>query len=148
MTSDYFASQDLAQDTFLEAWKHLDEIEKGREKGWLATTASNKCIDYLRRSERKNMPMEEMAQEQAKDDIEQAYIDKDVRKQLEQNCRRLKEPYGTVAYMYFYMEKTPKEIAGQLGEKEASVRSRIYRAREHLRVIYGQEARERRDRSG
>ena len=47
MTSDYFASEDLSQETFLSAYKHLSEFDGQYEKAWICRIATNKCLDYL-----------------------------------------------------------------------------------------------------
>ncbi len=41
-------AQDLAQETFLSAWKAIDRCPAGYEKQWLARIAANKARDYLR----------------------------------------------------------------------------------------------------
>ena len=41
-------AQDLAQETFLAAWRAIDRCPPGYEKQWLARIASNKAKDYLR----------------------------------------------------------------------------------------------------
>ena len=56
VTRDYFAAEDLAQETFLSAYKNLDGFEGGNEKAWLCRIATNKGIDYLRGSGRRAVP--------------------------------------------------------------------------------------------
>ena len=58
MTGDYFAAQDLTQETFLAAYHHMGEISPEHEKGWLARTAHNRCIDYVRKVERSAVSVE------------------------------------------------------------------------------------------
>ena len=48
MTGDYFAAEDLTQETFLSAYRHKEEFDGKNEKAWLCRIASNKCIDYSR----------------------------------------------------------------------------------------------------
>ena len=71
---------------------------------------------------------------------EEYVLERDLREELKTNCRRLKEPYDEVAYRYFYLEETPEEIAERLQEKLATVKTRIYRARDQLREIYRKNA--------
>ena len=56
VTRDYFAAEDLAQETFLSAYKNLDGFEGGNEKAWLCRIATNKSIDYLRGAGRRAVP--------------------------------------------------------------------------------------------
>ena len=49
-TGDVAASEDLAQETFLTAWKRLNSVrEPSRLSAWLCTIARNVTTDYLRR---------------------------------------------------------------------------------------------------
>ncbi|MBR1702778.1 MAG: sigma-70 family RNA polymerase sigma factor [Lachnospiraceae bacterium] len=138
MTGDYFAAQDLTQETFLAAYSHMREIDPAHEKGWLARTAHNRCIDYRRKAEHNAVSIEpeDLEEVYAPRNTEEYVLEKDLREELKANCRRLKEPYDEVAYRYFYLEETPEEIAEGLHEKLATVKTRIYRARDQLRAIY------------
>lgn len=53
MTGDYFAAEDLTQETFLSAYRHKEEFDGKNEKAWLCRIASNKCIDYSRQAARR-----------------------------------------------------------------------------------------------
>ena len=48
MVCDEQLAQDLAQDTFLSAWLHLDSCREGNEKAWLCRIAVNKAKDHLK----------------------------------------------------------------------------------------------------
>ncbi len=140
-TGDYFASQDLAQDTFLTAYAHMDDIEADKEKSYLARVAANRCIDYLRKRKREDLCTdEEMAEiPENSSGVERKAEERDLRRELEERCRKLKDPYGEVAYRYFCREQTAEEIAAEMKEKTATIKTRIYRARDQLRDIYRKE---------
>lgn len=59
MTGDYFAAEDLTQETFLSAYQHKEEFDGKNEKAWLCRIASNKCIDYSRQAARRMVPTED-----------------------------------------------------------------------------------------
>ena len=45
LIDDYFDAEDLAQDTFLSAYKHMSEFDGKNEKAWLVKIATNKsCV--------------------------------------------------------------------------------------------------------
>ncbi|MBR1741248.1 MAG: sigma-70 family RNA polymerase sigma factor [Lachnospiraceae bacterium] len=150
MTGDYFAAQDLTQETFLTAYRFIDKLEEGHEKGWLAKTASNKCIDYLRKAGHAAVAVEpeSLYEIEAPKGTEDVILEKDLRAGLKESCEKLKKPYNEVAYRYFYLEQTPEEIASFMNERLATVKTRIYRARDKLRKIYRSEQVERRQRDG
>ena len=59
LTNDYFDAQDLTQETFLSAYKNLAYFDGKNERAWLCTIASRKCLDYLKHSGRRQVPMED-----------------------------------------------------------------------------------------
>jgi len=60
MTADYFASEDLAQETFLKAIRYFDRYtHKGRFKAFLYRIAANTCIDMQRKSRSDDVSLEE-----------------------------------------------------------------------------------------
>ena len=64
MTGDYFAAEDLTQETFLSAFRHMDSFTGTNEKAWLCRIASNKCIDYLKSAGRRQIPSEKKRSKQ------------------------------------------------------------------------------------
>lgn len=142
MTQDYFAAQDLTQDTFLSAFEHLKGFDGENEKAWLCRIASNKCIDYMRQAGRRQIPTEDTQMEVFPSRTgrpEEEALEESVRRELLENCRRLRPPYDEVAYQYFYLEKKPDEIAEEQGKNRKTIQTQIYRAREMLRGMYRRE---------
>lgn len=139
MTGDYFAAQDLTQETFLAAFLHLAGFDGNNEKAWLCRIASNKCVDYLRQAGRRMIPTEDVRMDTFCSPVgrpEGEALEAAVRSELKERCRSLKPPYGEIAYQYFYLEKKPEEIAREQGKKRKTIETQIYRAREMLRRIY------------
>ena len=142
VTSDYFAAEDLTQESFLSAYNHLDTFEGTNEKAWLCRIATNKSIDYLRNAGRKAVPMEDVFFEQQKESRgspEDIYMERDVKERLLAYCKRLKKPYDEIARAVYYDEMKADEIAKKRGENIKTVQTQIYRARDMLRKIYGKE---------
>ncbi len=139
MTQDYFAAEDLTQDTFLSAFCHLDRFDGTNEKAWLCRIASNKCIDYMKQAERRSVPStEEVLDMQPAGDgqPERAYLEKDAYRELQIRCGNLSPPYDRVAAMYFIEGKKAAEIAGLTGKNVKTVQTQVYRARAMLREAY------------
>ena len=143
MTGDYFAAEDLTQETFVAAWQHWQDFDGQAEKAWLCRIAGNKCIDYQREAARRMIPAggDEIPEEKADRDDEplQRYLNREVMEQLEKNCEKLDSPYRETAKEYFLLGKSAKEIAEQTGVGLKTVQTRIYRAREQLRKSCGKE---------
>ncbi|WP_130837416.1 RNA polymerase sigma factor [Lachnoclostridium sp. Marseille-P6806] len=138
MTSDYFAAQDLAQETFLSAFRSMDRFRGDNEKAWLCRIAANKCVDYLRSQERL-VPTEAEQMDRREGGLETPSVyaeERELREQLRENCLRLKEPYAEIAFYYFCEERSPAEIAALCGRKLKTTQTQISRAREMLREVY------------
>lgn len=162
MTADYFASEDLAQETFLSAYKHLEEFDGSHEKAWICRIATNKCLDYMRNAGRRSIPTADLGFESARapdggtpsgtvtagageneavvrQTPESICLEKEVRETLLSRCRALKPPYDEIAKAYYYDEMDAGEIARQRGVKKKTIQTQIYRARSMLRRMYEKE---------
>lgn len=142
VTSDYFAAEDLAQETFLSAYKNLDTFEGTNEKGWLCRIATNKSIDYLRSAGRKAVPTDDeffKQQSETRDTPEAICLEEEVRNQLLTYCGMLRPPYNEIAKAVYYDELKADEIAKRRNENVKTVQTQIYRARDMLRKLYGKE---------
>lgn len=145
MTADYFAAEDLAQETFLSAYEHLRNFDGSNPKAWLCRIATNKCIDYMSHSGRRSIPTEDVYLESSMEAAdtskspEAVCMEQETKEMLLMNCRRLKKPYDEIAKAYYYDEMDVKEIAGRYGMKVKTVQTQVYRARSMLRKIYRKE---------
>jgi RNA polymerase sigma factor (sigma-70 family) len=142
VTGDYFMAEDLAQESFLAAYRNLDSFEGENEKAWLCRIATNKSIDYLRGAGRRAVPTEDIFFEQQSENggsPEDICLEKEVKERLLEYCGRLKPPYNEIAKSVYYDEKKAVEIAKERNENVKTVQTQIYRARDMLRKIYGKE---------
>lgn len=143
LTNDYFAAQDLTQETFLSAYTHPESFQGGNEKAWICRIATNKCIDYEKKGFRKVVLSEEPLSKEGGTDTNlplQAYMEKESRVRLLEECKKLKKPYDEVATMYFYEEKTAEQIAKVKQKKLKTIQTQVYRARDMLRKAYRKES--------
>lgn len=142
LTGDYFAAEDLMQETFLSAFQKYDTFDGGNEKAWISRIATNKSIDYLRSASRRNVPMEDTFFETAvekRGSPEDICIEEDIKNQMAAWCKNLRPPYDEVARDYYLKELSAKEIAQKRGQSVKTIQTQIYRAREMLKKLYGKE---------
>lgn len=139
LTGDYFAAEDLTQETFVSAYQHYEDFDGKDEKAWICRIASNKCVDYQRAAARRMVPTTEEAfpAEQLVDHNEplQEVLNQEVVEELKMACKKLSPPYDAIAYAHFVEGKTAKEIAVQTEENIHTVQTKIYRAREKLQKL-------------
>jgi len=139
-TQDYFAAEDLTQDTFLAAYRGLSSFDGGNLKAWLVKIAANKCRDHLKSAARRIQPTDdsELAAAARAEGPETEIIERDTEERLLRACSRLKEPYATVARQYFCERIPIAEICGT-GQNLRTVQTQVYRAKMMLRTVWKEE---------
>ncbi|MBE6032187.1 MAG: sigma-70 family RNA polymerase sigma factor [Clostridiales bacterium] len=144
MTGDYFEAEDLAQETFLSAYRNLHRFQGENMKAWLTKIASNKCRDYLKSAARKSLPSSDesfIALADPEPLPEDVILQKDVNAKLYRLCGKLKEPYQTVALEHFVRGRDPAQIALDQGKNVKTIQTQIYRARSMLNHLWKEEFR-------
>lgn len=145
LTGDYFAAEDLTQETFLSAYRHLEKFDGQAEKAWLCRIASNKCTDYLRAAARRAVPTaeEDMPEPQETEAMRQEPLGRVLNQELLAEfaaaCGALKSPYREVATEHFVRGKPAAEIAGETKVDVNTIKTQIRRAREMLKKSLGKE---------
>lgn len=142
LTGDYFDSEDLAQDTFLSAYRHYQDFDGQNEKAWLCRIATNKCIDYLKRAGRRSVPTEDIYFSSIPDQspsLEKKVLENDLQKRLWDCCNALSPPYRQVALDYYYYELDISEIVEKTGKNKKTLQTQIYRAKGMLRKLIREE---------
>ena len=142
ITNHYFDAEDLAQDTFLSAYRNFSSFDGRNEKAWLCRIATNKCLDYKRRAAGRQAEVEDGYFQELADQsqsTEGTCLENFVMDTLSANCRALKPPYDEVAMDYFYHEMTTKQMAEKYGKNEKTIQTQVYRAKAMLRKLYGKE---------
>ena len=138
-TNHYFDAQDLAQETFLSAYRSLDQFDGTYPKAWLTRIATNKCLDYQKQAARKTSPTEDsffLTIEEKQDTLEEICLNDDIRNRLLLLIRKLEEPYQSIAYDYFYLEMSPKEIAEKKQKNVKTIQTQIYRTKARMKKLW------------
>lgn len=132
-TKDMALAEDAAQETFIKAWRSYNQFRGDcSEKTWLTHIAVNTCRDLLRtawfrRMDRHRVPEEYMLpQEASAPDLPDST--------LSQAISALSRPYREVILLYYYQGFNAAEIAEILGANVSTIKSRLQRAREKLKL--------------
>lgn len=142
LTGDYFDAEDLTQDAFFSAYRHLKEFDGQNEKAWLCRIATNKCIDYLKRAGRRSVPTEELffsSLPDGRSSPEKEALETEVRQRLYDSCCKLSPPYRQAALDYYYYELDISEIAAKTGKNKKTLQTQIYRAKGMLKKLMRKE---------
>ena len=133
-------AEDVAQETFVRMLRHGSELTSiAQPKAWLARIAWRIAVDRRRRQGRaQEIPLEDPEKPLAEPAstiarADQAFESAQVGARLERWIYALPEKLRNPLILSAMEEMTPRGIASLLGINEASVRSRIFRARQVLR---------------
>lgn len=124
-------SEDVTQEAFLRLAQSGKRFSDRRQvQAWLIVTAANLSKDLLRRSHRKDLPLERAADKAAapaeKSGILAAVL-------------ALPEKYKTVIYLHYYEGYSVEELAKILRRPIGTVKTWLRRGRESLRESLGEE---------
>ena len=129
-------SQDITQEVFLRAYRHLYQLRHPhRFRSWLYTIMSNECNRWLARVTKKRQ--REIALEDATDDalqVEPAHTipTEGWEVDLEQAISALPDDNRVAVSMYYMGDCSLKEISEFLGVSVNTVKGKLYRARQQL----------------
>ncbi|MEO7975250.1 MAG: RNA polymerase sigma factor [Thermoanaerobaculia bacterium] len=136
-------AEDLAQETFLKAWKALARFDAGRKfSSWLFKIAHNTALDQLRRGgletvsldapfEGEEAPPELPADLSAENPLLRT-LARESGRLLERAIARLRPAYRGILLLRFAQELSYDEIADVLGLPLGTVKIHIFRARAEL----------------
>jgi RNA polymerase sigma factor (sigma-70 family) len=131
-TGDRVLSEDVAQETFIAAWRQLHQLrETVRLRSWLCGIARNLGRKARRRSGRETLvesPPAVRDEATPFDATSEAQAEAVVKGALD----RVPETYREVLVLYYRENRSAKEVAAALGLSEANVLQRLARGRQYL----------------
>jgi RNA polymerase sigma factor (sigma-70 family) len=131
-TGDPGLSEDVAQETFIAAWRQLDRLrDTMRLRSWLCGIARN-----LARKARKRRRREDLVDTDDQvapdgnpfDDAARGEVERVVREAL----AKVPDAYREVLVLYYSEDRSIREVADALGVSEAAVMQRMSRGRRYL----------------
>ncbi len=134
-------AQDLTSEVFLKTWQYISENTKEIKNlnALFYKIARNLVIDYYRKLNQQDMPMEQevLDQQQAlisKEDLQEVETKIEMER-IEEKLRELKDEYRDVIILRYIEQMSVKEIAKIIDKKSGAVRVMIYRALNILKEL-------------
>lgn len=130
-------AEDLAQESLVAAYIHLDGVPQGELKAWLFTVARHKYVDWLRRNKRKDVLVDLI--EELPDEAEgpdEALFTKEKKELILAAMRCLSFHERNLLIMKYHLDFSYKEIAKCLNVKPETVKTGLYRARQKFKKEY------------
>jgi RNA polymerase sigma-70 factor (ECF subfamily) len=139
LVRDPHLTEDIGQEVFLDAYKALKRFDPERGTpfiAWLRVLARNRCVSALRARGRAGLSSSEDTPEPACEGPgpEGALMGLEERQVLAASIDKLEEPFRSTLLMSLSGDPL-EDIAGTCGVPTATVKTRLYRAREKLRRL-------------
>lgn len=120
-------AKDITQEVFIRLMKHGFNFEDdNHEKKWLIRVTKNLCCDYHR---------SKWSKRESFDEIEKQYYQNDHESfETLEEIMKLSDKYKLIIILYYYEGYQIKEIAEMLNKKESTIKMRLKRAKEILKI--------------
>jgi RNA polymerase sigma-70 factor (ECF subfamily) len=147
MLSDHVEAEDAAQEAFLRAYLNLRRYDPGRSfKTWVLSIASNHCIDRLRRRRMHYVsiddPLPSLTLSTNEPEPEDVTIFREQSRRIQGLLGDLAPDYRAAVILRYWYDYSYQEIADILDTTESAIKSRLFRARQMIADMLGDEAAE------
>lgn len=136
-------AEDVAQEVFVRAWKHIEALDEGSAKSWLGTVTRNLCIDHLRARHTDTLGIQNQFEENEHEELglelnkQQEPVALLMQSRLSQWIKKaiaaLSEPYRSLLILRELEQMSYQEIAEQQKMNLNQVKVNIHRARQKLK---------------
>jgi RNA polymerase sigma factor (sigma-70 family) len=136
-TGDVGTSEELAQETFIRAWKNLRQLEDlGKFRAWLCTIARNLAHTSRRGIRRGNTyPLSEAAGLSAGGPgPDEAALARERQEIVWSAVGRIPLKYREPLVLFYRRQRSVSEVAADLGLPEHTVRQRLHRGRQLIKA--------------
>lgn len=134
---DYHLAQDIAQETFVKAYRSLPDLQHPDKFGsWLYAIATNLSIDHKRSQSRKSRlrgELEAIAAAETEVQSEDRLLQQEMRLDVRQALDGLDATSRTILLSYYVSEMTMPQIGRMLDMSVSAVESRMRRGRKALK---------------
>lgn len=133
-------AKDILQSTMLKAFMTADKFRgESSVKTWLCGIAKNEYLNNIKRSENKNLPLDE-AVNAVDENIEHRFNDKFQAMEIHKILHELDEPYKEIFSLRVFAELKFSDIGEIFGKSENWARVTFYRAKEKIiKILQKQE---------
>ncbi len=140
---DYHIAEEITQDAFLQVYRKLSTLRNPKQfDGWLYVIVTRLCINWVQRNKSKTQSLENTPSEEIEESFYMHYESEQRKTETAEHYRvvvkklleKLPESERTVVTLYYLGEMTANEISKFLGVSVNTIKSRLRRARNRLKV--------------
>ncbi len=132
LSRDYSLAEELTQETFFRAYMNFSSLkDKEKARMWLCSIAKNTYFAYC--NERKKTESSDVLENMSGgEDVEEAFIKKELSAKALACLHELEEPYKEVFMLSVLGDFSLKDISELFGKSESWARVTFYRAKQKL----------------
>jgi RNA polymerase sigma-70 factor, ECF subfamily len=146
LANDADQAEDLLQDTLLQAWQHIAQVQNpARVQAWLLQVARNCCRDHHKAAVRREQATEAQALEGYVNRYGPAQAAAPVIAEIHEAINSLTDNERAAIELFYLQGFTIKEISARRCEPAGTIKFRLHSARQHLRTYFGVKDEERKD---
>lgn len=138
-------AEEAVQDAFLKAYRNLDQFRGDAAFGtWFYKILYNVCLSRLRRSAAPTVDIDEAGGEAVADPdpaVDELVGQTDIREILAEELGRLPAHFRTALTLFYVQEMRYEEIAAIMDVPLGSVKTYLFRGKQHLRKSLAQRLR-------
>lgn len=140
---DYHIAEEITQDAFLQVYKKLSSLRNPKQfNGWLYVIVDRLCTDWIKKNKFNTQALQNTPKEVLEEVYYMDYESKHRETETIENYReivkklldKLPESERTVFILYHLGDMTAKEVSETLGISVNTVKSKLRRARNRLRL--------------
>ncbi|MDR0787672.1 MAG: sigma-70 family RNA polymerase sigma factor [Gemmatimonadota bacterium] len=150
MVRDRELAEDLAQETFVKVFNHLDRYNpKFKFSSWVFKIGSNLAIDTLRKRQLRTISLDGSRKATSEDEIaasritvasgdenpEEQLLARELGEELERAIGMLRPEYQTAILLRHVEGRPYEEIAGIMGMPLGTIKTHLHRARNELKQL-------------
>jgi len=137
LTGNRFEADDLAQETFIKAYRHMDSIkEPGKARSWLYSIARNTAMDFFRKNRERTISLDNSVLEYhartTAVDYNRQVAAAEISDELERCMQQLDAEDRLIVKLLYYEGFSYQEISKLLKINPNTLKSRLHRARKIL----------------
>jgi RNA polymerase sigma-70 factor (ECF subfamily) len=144
VTGDFHAARDVVQESFLKVYSSLGQLQSpDKFKSWLRNVVRTTALDWRRRNKKGVQSLDAVDSDEgqidapARDESTTAIADQgELRAKVREEIDRLPESHREVVALKYLDGKSYEEIEAITGLSQATIESRLFRARQKLKTRF------------
>jgi RNA polymerase sigma-70 factor (ECF subfamily) len=143
VTGDFHASRDVVQESFLKVYQSLASVKEPEKfKAWLRNVVRTTALDWRRRNKKGVQSLDALETDDAGPATQdtgpaEQVTDKDeLRRRVREEIERLPESHREVVALKYLDGRSYEEIGALTGLSQATIESRLFRARQKLKTRF------------